>query len=97
MLPAHPPNSRRSDGTRKETFRMWICSGRMWSLKRPGNTMIESKANDPQISVDTGRRGDCDAGVWVGRVWPASQVKRIQDEAGGGQAARFEHEPHGQV
>ena len=36
MLPAQPPNSRRSVGTRNETFRMCTWSGRICSAKRPG-------------------------------------------------------------
>ena len=51
MLPAQPPNSRRSCGTRNETFSMWILSGRMCCLKRPSNTMMVSKAIEPQISA----------------------------------------------
>src|SRR5258708_16624617 len=51
MLPAQPPNSRRSSGTRKATFNMWICSGRMCSRKRPWNTMMLSYAIEPQIRV----------------------------------------------
>src|SRR5260221_11009188 len=51
MLPAQPPNSRRSSGTRKATFHMWICSGRMCSRKRPWNTMMLSYAIEPQIRV----------------------------------------------
>ena len=46
------PNSRRISGTRKATFRMWICSGRMWFLKRSGKTMMLSKAREPQMRVD---------------------------------------------
>src|SRR5258705_5310722 len=51
MLPAQPPNSRRSSGTRKATFNMWNCSGRMCPRKRPGNTMMLSYAIEPQIRV----------------------------------------------
>src|SRR5712671_6276606 len=51
MLPAQPPNSRRSSGTRNDTFSMWICSGRMCSRKRPWNTMMLSYAIEPQIRV----------------------------------------------
>ena len=51
MLPAHPPNSRFISGTRNETFRMWTWSGRIWSAKRPWNTMTVSYAMEPQISV----------------------------------------------
>ena len=35
MLPAQPPKSRRSAGTRNDTFRMCSWSGRIWSAKRP--------------------------------------------------------------
>ena len=42
MLPAQPPKLRRMLGTRNDTFSMWMRSGRMWSLKRPGNTMTVS-------------------------------------------------------
>ena len=42
MLAAQPPNSRRISGTRNATFKMWILSGRMWALKRSGNTKIVS-------------------------------------------------------
>src|SRR5262245_50924605 len=41
-FPAQPPYSRRSSGTRNATLRMWICSGRIWSLNRPRNTMMLS-------------------------------------------------------
>src|SRR2546426_7452001 len=51
MLPAQPPNSRRSSGTRNATFSMWICSGRMCSRKRPRNTMMLSYAIEPQIRM----------------------------------------------
>src|SRR5258706_613046 len=51
LLPAQPPNSRRSSGTRNDTFNMWICSGRMCSRKRPWNTMMLSYAIEPQIRV----------------------------------------------
>ena len=51
MLPAQPPNSRFISGTRKETFRMWTWSGRMWSANRPWNTMTVSYAIEPQMSV----------------------------------------------
>src|SRR5947209_19473522 len=51
MLPAQPPNSRRSSGTRNDTFNMWICSGRMCSRKRPRNTMMLSYAIEPQIRM----------------------------------------------
>src|SRR5579863_1703492 len=49
MLPAQPPNSRRICGTRNDTFSMWILSGRMWLAKRSPNTMMVSKASEPQI------------------------------------------------
>jgi len=52
MLPAQPPNSRRISGTRKETFSMWILSGRIWFLNRSWNTMMLSNANEPQIKAD---------------------------------------------
>src|SRR6266446_4624760 len=51
MLPAQPPNSRRSSGTRNDTFNMWICSGRMCSRKRPRKTMMLSYAIEPQIRM----------------------------------------------
>ena len=54
MLPAQPPNSRRMSGTKNETFRMCSWSGRMWLRKRSWKTMIESKAMEPQMSVDMG-------------------------------------------
>src|SRR5438445_8396995 len=54
MLPAQPPNSRRSSGTRNATFNMWICSGRMCSRKRPRNTMMLSYAIEPQIRMRMG-------------------------------------------
>jgi hypothetical protein len=49
MLPAHPPNSRRWVGTRKDTFRMCTCSGMICCEKRPGKLVIVSKASEPQI------------------------------------------------
>ena len=42
MLPAQPPNTRLMSGTRKQTFRMWIWSGRMQSLKRSLKTIMLS-------------------------------------------------------
>src|SRR2546430_7244758 len=51
MLPAQPPNSRRSSGTRNATFSMWICSGRMCSRKWTWNTMMLSYAIEPQIRM----------------------------------------------
>ena len=51
MLPAQPPHSRRSVGTRKLTFRMCTWSGMICSEKRPGNVVMVSKARDPQISA----------------------------------------------
>src|SRR6266478_2440583 len=54
MLPAQPPNSRRSSGTRNDTFNMWICSGRICSRKRPRNTMMLSYAIEPQIRMRMG-------------------------------------------
>src|SRR5690606_15620357 len=54
MLPAQPPNSRRMRGTRNDTFRIWTLSGRMWFLNWSGNTMMVSKAREPQIKADIG-------------------------------------------
>src|SRR5512138_3242370 len=59
----------------KQTFRMWILSGRMWSENRPGKSMIRSKAREPETRIfmgarllrglsdtqDTTRRGDADS------------------------------------
>src|SRR5882724_8836542 len=52
MLPAVPPNSRRICGTWKQTFRLWILSGKMWFLKGSGNTMMVSKASEPHTRID---------------------------------------------
>src|SRR5438132_4843175 len=54
MLPAQPPNSRRSVGTRNDTFRMCTCSGRICCAKRPGKVVMVSNARDPQIKADMG-------------------------------------------
>src|SRR3954452_21581067 len=54
MLPAHPPYSRRSVGTRNETLRMCSCSGRICCAKCPGKVVMVSKANEPQINADMG-------------------------------------------
>src|ERR1700733_2688170 len=51
MLPAQPPNSRRRPGTRNDTFRRWILSGRIWLLNLSLNTMMVSHAIDPQINA----------------------------------------------
>ena len=42
MLAAQPPNSRRISGTRNDTFKICSLSGRMWVLKRSGNTKMVS-------------------------------------------------------
>src|SRR5664279_1504510 len=49
MLPAQPPNSRRSVGTRNETFSMCSWLAMIWSAKRPWKVAMLSKASDPQI------------------------------------------------
>ena len=54
MLPAQPPNSRRSVGTRNETFRMCTWSGRICCAKRPWNVVMVSNASEPQISAGMG-------------------------------------------
>jgi hypothetical protein len=51
MLPAQPPHSRRMSPTVNDTDRRCTCSGRMWRAKRSGNTMMVSKASEPQIRV----------------------------------------------
>jgi hypothetical protein len=55
MLPAQPPKSRRSAGTRKDTFRMWSWSGMICSEKRPSKLMMVSKAREPQMSAAMGK------------------------------------------
>ncbi len=52
MLPAVPPNSRRSLGTRNDTLRMCTLSGRISFLNWPEKTMMVSKAIEPQINAD---------------------------------------------
>src|SRR6266699_5018944 len=78
MLPAQPPNSRRSSGTRKDTFNMWICSGRMCSRKRPRNTMMLSYAIEPQIRV---------------RIWDFLQVKQVEAIASRLECRSFDVDP----
>src|SRR5678815_587584 len=51
MLPAHPPHSWRISPIWNDTDRTRVWSGRMCREKRSGNTMIVSRASDPQISV----------------------------------------------
>src|SRR5690606_40409056 len=62
---AQPPYSRRICGTRNDTFSMWILSGRMCALKRSWNTMIVSKATEPQIRAFLICRD-----IWRGRSSP---------------------------
>ena len=51
MLPAQPPHSRRISPIWNDTDSMCVWSGRMCRAKRSGNTMMVSKASEPQISV----------------------------------------------
>ena len=51
MLPAHPPHSWRISPIWNDTDSTRVWSGRMCREKRSGNTMIVSRASDPQISV----------------------------------------------
>src|SRR6185312_8992712 len=48
MLPAQPPNSRLSVGTRNETLSTCSWLGMIWSAKRPPKLAMLSKASDPQ-------------------------------------------------
>src|SRR6266853_3686039 len=81
MLPAQPPNSRRSSGTRNDTFNMWICSGRICSRKRPGNTMMLSYAIEPQIRMRMG----------------LLQVKQVEPIADGFERRSFDVDPNLQL
>src|ERR1700710_2288743 len=54
MLPAQPPNSRLSVGTRKDTLSTCSWFGRIWSAKRPSNVAMLSKASEPQTRADMG-------------------------------------------
>src|SRR6476619_3938262 len=47
MFPPVPPRFFSSEETRNETLSIWILSGRICSLKKPGKRMIWSNANDP--------------------------------------------------
>src|SRR5574343_400588 len=49
ILPAQPPKSRRSAGTRNDTLRMCNWSGRICSANRHSKPMMVSKASEPQI------------------------------------------------
>ena len=51
MFAAVPPRRRCSDSTRNDTLITCVISGRMCSLKRPGKTMIVSKATDPVTAM----------------------------------------------
>src|SRR4030043_1215966 len=54
ILPAVPPNFSFMPSTWKQTFKACIFSGRMWSEKCPGKSIIRSYASDPEtmISID---------------------------------------------
>src|SRR4030042_471871 len=58
ILPAVPPNFSFMPSTWKQTFKAWIFSGRMWSEKCPGKSMIRSYAIDPEtmISIDASNK-----------------------------------------
>src|SRR2546423_3692595 len=81
MLPAQPPNSRRSSGTRNDTFKMWICSGSMCSRKRPRNTMMLSYAIEPQTRMRMG----------------FLQVKQVEPIADGFERRGFDVDPNLQL
>src|SRR5262245_53488423 len=51
MFPATPPKCVRRLSMLNETFRMWSFSGRMWSLKRSGKTMMWSRAREPDTRM----------------------------------------------
>src|SRR5262245_3231786 len=51
MLPATPPKCVRRLSMLNETFRMCSFSGRMWSLKRSGKTMMWSRAREPDTRM----------------------------------------------
>ncbi len=59
MLPAQPPNSRRICSVRNDTFSMCSLSGRMWFRNWSANTMMVSKAMEPQISALPGFNLEC--------------------------------------
>src|SRR5512139_819397 len=85
MLPAHPPNSRRMCIARKETFNMCSLSGRMWLRKWSWNTMMVSKAIEPQISALPGLISGCftEGSLVVGDAdLQACQLGRELDLAG---------------
>src|SRR5487761_1394257 len=52
MFAAVPPRRRSRRSTRNETLSTWAWSARMWSAKRPGKTMMVSKATEPVTAME---------------------------------------------
>src|SRR5687767_117801 len=51
MLAAQPPRCFLSSPTRNDRLMTCILSGRMWSLKLPGKSMMWSKASEPVTRI----------------------------------------------
>src|SRR5262249_15318421 len=58
MFPATPPKCVRRLSMLNETLRTCSFSGRMWSLKRSGKTMMWSRASEPDTRMVTSPPGE---------------------------------------
>src|SRR4051812_32961929 len=92
MLPAQPPKSRRSAGTRKDTFRMCSWSGRICCAKRPSKVMMVSNARDPQMTAAMvcclGKGSGIESEQSVARDAAATRGRRDGQREGGGPLGR---------